>query len=117
MATKEKALVDNFSLKPMRGDRIGIAGPNRCGKTTLIRILLGHLKPESGTLELGTKLKIAYFDQLRDTLKEEETVQFNVNDGKEFIDLGERRIHVNGYLQDFSSPTACHVSSQFPFRW
>ena len=99
-----KALVDNFSLKLMRGDRIGIAGPNGCGKTTLIRILLGHLKPEIGTVELGTKLKIAYFDQLRDTLKEEETVQFNVNDGKEFIDLGERRIHVNGYLQDFLFP-------------
>ena len=99
-----KPLVDGLSLKLMRGDRIGIAGPNGCGKTTLIRILLGKLRPDSGTVELGTKLEIAYFDQLRDSLKEEQTVQFNVNDGKEFIDLGQRRIHVNGYLQDFLFP-------------
>lgn len=98
------ALVDGFSLKVLRGDRIGIAGANGCGKTTLIRILLGHLKPDSGSVELGTKLNIAYFDQLRNTLKETETVQFNVNEGKEFIDLGGRRVHVNGYLQDFLFP-------------
>ncbi len=99
-----KSLVDDLSLKVMRGDRIGVAGPNGCGKTTLIRILLGFLKPDQGTVELGTKLHLAYFDQLRDTLKEEETVQFNVNEGKEFIDLPDRRIHVNGYLQDFLFP-------------
>ena len=96
-----KALVNGFSIKVMRGDRIGVAGPNGCGKTTLIRILLGRLQPDHGSVDLGTKLEIAYFDQLRDTLKEEESVQFNVNDGKEFIELGDRRTHVNGYLQDF----------------
>ena len=99
-----KKLVDDLSLKLMRGDRIGVAGPNGCGKTTLIRILLGLIQPDQGSVELGTKLQLAYFDQLRDTLQEDETVQFNVNDGKEFIDLPDRRIHVNGYLQDFLFP-------------
>lgn len=99
-----KTLVDQFSLKVMRGDRIGMAGPNGCGKTTLIRILLGLLQPDKGSVELGTKLEIAYFDQLRNTLKENESVQFNVNDGKEFIELSGRRTHVNGYLQDFLFP-------------
>ncbi len=99
-----KTLVDNFSIKIMRGDRIGIAGPNGCGKTTLIRLLLGLLQPDHGEVELGTKLEIAYFDQLRDTLKEDKSVQFNVNDGKDFIDLPDRKIHVNGYLQDFLFP-------------
>ena len=105
-----KTLVDDLSLKVMRGDRIGVAGPNGCGKTTLIRILLGLIQPDQGTVELGTKLQLAYFDQLRDTLKEEETVQFNVNDGKEFIDLPDRRIHVNGYLQDFLFPPQMAMS-------
>ena len=99
-----KLLVDGLSMKIMRGDRIGIAGPNGCGKTTLIRLLLGLLKPDSGTVELGTKLQIAYSDQMRGALKEDQTVQFNVNDGKEFIELPDRRIHVNGYLQDFLFP-------------
>jgi len=99
-----KPIVNGLSLKIMRGDRIGIAGPNGCGKTTLIRILLGKLEPGQGSVELGTKLEIAYFDQLRDTLLEEETVQFNVNDGKEFIEMGNRKRHVNGYLQDFLFP-------------
>ncbi|MBT5378511.1 MAG: ATP-binding cassette domain-containing protein [Opitutae bacterium] len=99
-----KTLIDKFSLKIMRGNRIGMAGPNGCGKTTLIQILLGLLQPDKGSVELGTKLEIAYFDQLRKTLKENESVQFNVNDGNEFIELGGRRTHVNGYLQDFLFP-------------
>ena len=99
-----KLLVDGLSMKIMRGDRIGIAGPNGCGKTTLIRLLLGLLKPDSGMVELGTKLQIAYSDQMRGALKEDQTVQYNVNDGKDFIELPDRRIHVNGYLQDFLFP-------------
>jgi ATP-binding cassette subfamily F protein uup len=99
-----KLLVDGLSMRIMRGDRIGVAGPNGCGKTTLIRLLLGLAQPDFGTVELGTKLQVAYSDQLRGALKEDQTVQFNVNDGKEFIELPDRRIHVNGYLQDFLFP-------------
>lgn len=94
-------IVQGFSVLIMRGDKIGIIGPNGAGKTTLLRLLLGQLAPQSGHVRLGTNLQIAYFDQLREQLREEETVQENVGDGYETVELGGRQQHVLGYLQNF----------------
>jgi ATP-binding cassette subfamily F protein uup len=85
----------------MRGDRIGIIGPNGSGKTTLLRLMLGELAPATGTVRLGTNLRIAFFDQLRDQLDDEKTVADNVADGYETVQIGGQPRHVVGYLQDF----------------
>jgi ABC transport system ATP-binding/permease protein len=84
----------------MRGDKVGIIGPNAAGKTTLIRLLLGELPPRAGTIRLGTRLEIAYFDQLKATLDEEKTVQQNISD-YDMIPINGQPRHVIGYLQDF----------------
>lgn len=84
-----------------RGDKIGILGPNGCGKSTLIRVLLGQETPDEGAVEHGTRLDIAYFDQLRAALDEDRTVFDNVADGNEFVMVNGRRKHVIGYLEDF----------------
>ncbi len=93
-------IIENFSTGIMRGDKIGIIGPNGCGKTTLIKLLLGELQPMSGTVDHGTKLEVAYFDQHRTTLDETQTVAENVCT-EEFITIGNVKKHVLGYLQDF----------------
>ncbi len=85
----------------MRGDRIGIIGPNGAGKTTLIQVLLGNLKPESGTVKLGTKLEISYFDQHREQLDPEKSVRDSVADGNDTVTINGRTKHVMGYLKDF----------------
>ena len=77
----ERPIVSDFSTTIMRGDKVGIMGPNGVGKTTLLRLMLGQLPPQQGRVRLGTNLQIAYFDQLREQLDEEETVQNNVSDG------------------------------------
>ena len=87
-----------------RGDRVGLIGPNGSGKTTLLRLLLGELAPDRGTVRLGTNLEIAYFDQLRETLDPDRTVFESIADGAEFVEIGENRKHVLGYLQDFLFP-------------
>lgn len=97
----EKKIFSNFSTNIMRGDKIGILGPNGAGKTTLLKVLLGKLQPQQGTVTLGTNLQVAYFDQLREQLREEESVQENVGDGYEQIHIGGSSRHVIGYLQDF----------------
>jgi len=89
------------SLEILRGDRVGILGPNGCGKTTLIKILLGKLAPSSGTVELGTNIQVAYFDQNRDQLNDELTIMENVSDGNEFVEVGGQRKHVISHLKDF----------------
>ncbi len=71
------------------------------GKTTLLKLLLGQLKPDSGTVKLGTNLQVAYFDQLRDTLDPDKTVQENVGEGSDKIQIGDKTKHIVGYLQDF----------------
>jgi ATP-binding cassette subfamily F protein uup len=100
---------DKVILKPMdlvvgRGDRIGLIGPNGCGKSTFLKILLGQLRPNQGTVRQGTKLEIAYFDQLRDQLDPEKTVADNVGEGKDTIEINGQNRHIIGYLQDFLFP-------------
>jgi ATP-binding cassette subfamily F protein uup len=96
-----RTLVRDFDTTVMRGDRIGLVGANGSGKTTLIRLLLGELTPDAGEVALGSNLKIAYFDQHRAVLREDWNALDNVAEGQEFIDVGGRRVHVLGYLQDF----------------
>ncbi len=97
----ERAIIRGLSTTVMRGDRIGIIGPNGSGKTTLLRLMLGALAPTAGSVRLGTNLKIAFFDQLRDQLDDEKTVADNVADGYETVQIGGQPRHVIGYLQDF----------------
>ena len=96
-----RPIIRDLSTTVMRGDRIGIIGPNGSGKTTLLRLLLGELPPSTGSVRLGTNLRIAFFDQLRDQLDDERTVADNVADGYETVQIGGQPRHVIGYLQDF----------------
>jgi len=97
----ERTLINDFSTTIMRGDRIGIVGPNGCGKTTLLKIILGNLKPDQGVVKHGTNLTIGYFDQMRDQLDETKTLVEAVNPGSEWIEIGDQRKHVMRYLEDF----------------
>lgn len=94
-------LIKDFSTQVMRGDKIGLIGPNGCGKTTLLNILLGKLKPASGIVETGTNLEIAYFDQHRAELDENKTVMENLSVGSTTLTINEKQVHIVGYLQDF----------------
>ncbi|WP_145300140.1 ribosomal protection-like ABC-F family protein [Planctopirus ephydatiae] len=96
-----RTILRDVSTLITRGDKIGILGPNGCGKTTLLRILLGELTPQSGKVKLGTRLEIAYFDQLRAQLNDDLSVQENVSPGADMIEINGRRRHVIGYLEDF----------------
>jgi len=97
----ERNLVDNFSISIMRGDKVGIIGPNGCGKTTLLRMLLGRLEPQQGAIQLGTNLQVAYYDQLRAQLDEERSVADNVGDGNDTVMVNNQPRHIIGYLKDF----------------
>lgn len=94
-------LIRDFSMVLQRGDRIGLLGANGTGKTTLLKLLLGDLQPTSGTVEEGTKLEVAYFDQLRHQLELEKTVIDNVAEGRDFITIDGQNRHVLSYLGDF----------------
>ena len=94
-------IVRGLTTTILRGDRIGILGPNGCGKTTLIRLLLGELAPQQGTVTLGARLEVAHFEQLHDVLDESKTVVENIGEGRETVSVGGAERHVVGYLRDF----------------
>jgi len=100
----EAPIIRDFSTKIVRGDRIGIIGPNGVGKSTLLKLLLGELQPQQGTVKLGTKLKVAYFDQQRAQLDLDKSVIDNLNLGGDMVNINGREKHVMGYLQDFLFP-------------
>lgn len=91
----------NFSTTILRGDKVGILGPNGCGKTTLLGVILGNISPLEGSVKVGTKVEYGYFDQLREQLDPEKTVQENIGDGHEILEVNGRQRHVIGYLKDF----------------
>jgi ATP-binding cassette subfamily F protein uup len=97
-------IVKNLDLIVSRGDKLGILGPNGAGKTTLLRLILGTLEPDSGTVRLGTKVAVAYFDQMRDALDPEKTVAETISPGSDFVELESGRKHVMSYLGDFLFP-------------
>jgi len=97
----EEPLIKDFSVRIIRGDRIGIIGPNGIGKSTLLRILLSEIVPDQGKIRTGTRLEIVYFDQLREQLDWDKTVQDNVAAGKDLIDINGSPRHVLGYLKEF----------------
>ncbi|CAM2943247.1 TPA: ATP-binding cassette domain-containing protein [Legionella pneumophila] len=100
-AINDKPIIKDFSLLMTRGDKLGIIGPNGCGKTTLVRLLLGEIKPDAGTIKLGTGLQVAYFDQLRRHLLEDQTVMFNVGEGADHVTINGKQKHVASYLKEF----------------
>lgn len=96
-----KNVIKNFSAIVLRGEKIGILGPNGAGKSTLIKLLLKELEPTQGNVKHGTKLEVVYYDQHRQQLEEEKTIFDNVCEGSDYIVIGEKRIHIMSYLQDF----------------
>lgn len=106
----QHTVIKDFNLRLMRGDKIGLIGANGAGKSTLLSILLGNLQPESGSVKMGTRLEVAYFDQLRNQLDLEKTVIDNVAEGRESITINGSSRHVIGYLGDFLFPPGrCRV--------
>lgn len=97
----EKKVVRDFSCRLQRGDRIGLIGPNGAGKTTLLRLILGELAPDAGQVRLGTKIQVAYFDQFRTQLDEEAALVDVISPGSDYVEIGNEKKHVIGYLGDF----------------
>ncbi|MET4893840.1 ABC transporter ATP-binding protein [Morganella morganii] len=96
-----KDLVSHFSAQVNRGDKIALVGPNGCGKTTLLKLMLGDLQPDDGSVHIGTKLEVAYFDQHRAALDPDKTVMDNLAEGKQEVLVNGKPRHVLGYLQEF----------------
>jgi ABC transport system ATP-binding/permease protein len=99
-----RTLIAELSMRILRGDRIGLIGPNGAGKSTLIRLILGELPPDAGSVRLGTNLKIAYFDQLREQLDPDATLADMISPGSDWVEVGGERKHVMSYLGDFLFP-------------
>ncbi|OHC64694.1 MAG: ABC transporter ATP-binding protein [Rhodocyclales bacterium GWA2_65_19] len=99
-----RTLIDNFSCRIQRGDKIGLLGPNGAGKSTLLKMILGNLEPDSGKVKLGTKISVAYFDQLREQLDDNATLADTISQGSDFVEIGGQKKHVISYLGDFLFP-------------
>jgi ATP-binding cassette subfamily F protein uup len=96
-----RKVINDFSCRIQRGDKIGLLGPNGAGKSTLLKIILGEQAPDSGDVKLGTKLSVAYFDQLRAQLDDNATLADTISQGSDFIEIGGAKKHVISYLGDF----------------
>jgi ATP-binding cassette subfamily F protein uup len=96
-----RTLIRDFTTRILAGDRIGLIGPNGAGKTTLLKLILGEIAPDAGTVRRGANLAVAYFDQLREALDPDATVQGTISPGADWIEIGSERRHVIGYLGDF----------------
>ena len=97
----DRTIVKDLNFKLMRGDKLGLLGHNGTGKSTLIKLLLGELTPDTGTVRLGTNLNIAYFDQLREQLDDEKTVAETISPGSDWVEIAGERKHIMSYLADF----------------
>ncbi|MBU6304518.1 MAG: ATP-binding cassette domain-containing protein [Betaproteobacteria bacterium] len=97
----DQPVIQNFSATILRGDKIGLIGPNGAGKTTLLKTILGVLGPDSGIVKLGTKLEVAYFDQMREALHLDATLEDFISPGSEWVEINGERKHVKSYLGDF----------------
>jgi ATP-binding cassette subfamily F protein uup len=107
--TRDRVLVDRFSATLLRGDKVGLIGPNGAGKTTLLKLILGELQPTSGSVRQGTRLQVAYFDQMRAGLKLDATLADTISPGSEWVETGGTRKHIMSYLTDFLfSPERAH---------
>ena len=101
MSFGEKLIVDRFSSTILRGDKVGLIGPNGAGKTTLLKLILGELQPSSGSVRQGTRLEVAYFDQMRSRLELDATLADTISPGSEWVEFNGARKHVMSYLNDF----------------
>ena len=105
----DKVIAKNFSATFLRGDKIGLIGPNGVGKSTLLKMILGELGPDRGKVRQGANLQVAYFDQMRDALDMDATLEDFISPGSEWIEIGTQRKHVKSYLDDFLfSPARAH---------
>lgn len=99
-----RTLINSFSTRILRGDKIGLLGPNGIGKTTLLKLILGDIEADSGDIQRGTKINVAYFDQMREQLNEDATLADTISPGSDFVEIGNERKHVISYLEDFLFP-------------
>ncbi|MDE2399017.1 MAG: ATP-binding cassette domain-containing protein, partial [Burkholderiales bacterium] len=99
-----RTLIDRFSATILRGDKVGLIGPNGCGKTTLLKLILGEIAPDAGSVRQGTRLQVAYFDQMRGGLDLDATLADTISPGSEWVEIGGARKHVMSYLGDFLFP-------------
>ncbi len=99
-----RAVIKGFSARILRGDKVGLIGPNGSGKSTLLKLIIGELEPDSGTVRRGTKLAVAYFDQLREQLNEQATLGTTISESSDFVEIGGVRKHIISYLGDFLFP-------------
>jgi ATP-binding cassette subfamily F protein uup len=97
----ERRVIDNFSCRIQRGDKIGLLGPNGAGKSTLLKVILGEMAADAGDVKLGTKISVAYFDQLREQLDDNATLADTISQGSDFVEIGGAKKHVISYLGDF----------------
>jgi len=105
----DKTIVRDFSATILRGDKVGLIGPNGAGKTTLLKLILGELAPDSGNVRRGNNLQVAYFDQMRNAIDLDATLEDFISPGSEWIEIGNQRKHVKSYLGDFLfSPARAH---------